>query len=209
VEGHDSRATLEALGALGLVDQDGSWYAEATFVAESGLRTLRPARWRPALAGAIADWVHEFRRSEATWARGAGSWRRANAWLLDAGGALGLEAARRLQEDVALARRWGAWRSMLLDAVDRAESFGDPAARAWGMHKLGSRALCLGDELAARACLTEARDLRWRMGDRAGAAVTQHNLDLALTLGQAGSRRRPRLMGWTPRARRRRIEQIS
>jgi hypothetical protein len=128
--------------------------------------------------------------------------------LLRDGQADRLAAARRLQEDVALAGRWGAWRSLLLDTVDHAETTGDTAGRAWALHQLGSRALCLGDRLAARACLAEARDLRWRTGDRAGAAVTQHNLDLASAGITAQASRRSRLAAWASRAGRRRPEPI-
>ena len=93
------------------------------------------------------------------------------------------------------------FRSLLLDYVDRAEAVEDTAATAWGLHQLGSRALCLGDGLAARACLVQARDLRWRMGDRAGAAVTQRNLDLVPALAPTRSAKRSRLAAWSFRFR--------
>jgi hypothetical protein len=60
------------------------------------------------------------------------------------------------------------------------QALGDQAAEAWALHQLGTRSLCLGDSGAAQTTLTQALQLRQALGDRAGAAVTQHNLDLLL-----------------------------
>ena len=199
---------LRVLDELALAEANGPWHRAASSALQPIPMGLRPERWAGALATALAAWAHEAPVREATWSHGFGTWRRAHAWLLRDGQADRLAAARRLQEDVALAGRWGAWRSLLLDAVDHAETTGDTAGRAWALHQLGSRALCLGDRLAARACLAEARDLRWRTGDRAGAAVTQHNLDLASAGISAQASRRSRLAAWTSRAGRRRPEAI-
>jgi hypothetical protein len=199
---------LRALGELGLDEPDGAWHRGAAALSRSTPRRLQFERWSAALARAIAAWAHHSRGTPDAWARGAGAWRQAHAELL-AGEATGRhEGSRRLQQDVALARRWGAWRTMLLDGVEHAEAAGDTAARAWALHQLGSRALCLGDRMAARACLAEARDLRWRTGDRAGAAVTQHNLTLATSSGNGQAHRRSWLSAWASRARGRGREPI-
>ncbi len=207
VGGAGAVEALQVLDDLGLIERDGPWNRSGSSASLVRLDRLRPERWRATLATAIANWAHGARASEAAWSRGAGGWRRAHAWLLrNEAGSGSDSAARRLEEDVALARRWGAWRGMLLDLVDHAEATGDTAARAWALHQLGCRALCLGDRIAARACLAEARDLRWRTGDRAGAAVTQHNLALAMGSGNAGASRRSRLGAWASRGRGRRRE---
>ena len=52
------------------------------------------------------------------------------------------------------------------------------AEEAWARHQLGSRALGLGESAVAAAQLGRALQLRESIGDRAGAAVTRHNLDL-------------------------------
>jgi hypothetical protein len=46
------------------------------------------------------------------------------------------------------------------------------------LHQLGTRLLCLDDKAAARPLLHEALAIREALGDRAGAAVTRHNLGL-------------------------------
>ena len=208
LNGDEPAQRLRVLAELALAEANGPWHRAASSALQPIPMGLRPERWAGALATALAAWAHEARVQEATWTHGFGTWRRTHAWLLRDGQADRLAAARRLQEDVALAGRWGAWRSLLLDAVDHAETRGDTAGRAWALHQLGSRALCLGDRLAARACLAEARDLRWRTGDRAGAAVTQHNLDLASAGITAQASRRSRLAAWASRAGRRRPEPI-
>jgi len=208
LESADAEAFLRTLEELGLIERDGVWNRPGSSVLRSVPDGLRQERWAGPLASALAAWAHGAREVEGTWSRGPGAWRRAHAWLLRDASNDAHRSARRLQEDVALARRWGAWRAMLLDIVEYAEARGDTAARAWALHQLGSRALCLGDRMAARACLAEARDLRWRTGDRAGAAVTQHNLTLATASGDGQAPRRSWLSAWASRARGRRREPI-
>jgi hypothetical protein len=48
------------------------------------------------------------------------------------------------------------------------------------LHQIGTHGLCVGDRQAAHTFLTQALQLRQAIGDQAGAAVTQHNLNLLL-----------------------------
>jgi hypothetical protein len=79
---------------------------------------------------------------------------------------------------LALDGRWGAWGLALDAALPAAITLGDGRERAWALHQLGSRALGYGDRSPAREQLGMALELRERLGDHAGAAVTRHNLDL-------------------------------
>jgi Transmembrane protein 131-like N-terminal len=88
-----------------------------------------------------------------------------------------LAAARAAEAPLALNGRWAAWAKVLHRALDAAERLPDRAATAWALHELGSRALCLGEAEAASAQLSKALALREELGDTAGAALTQHNLD--------------------------------
>jgi len=196
----ETGATLNALSDVALCDRDGEWYRLAPATKGPAADRLHPERWRSALSEAVVRWLSGSREAVEPWSRGADLWRLVSEWLLEDGRMESLDRARDLQQEVALARRWGSWRGLLLDFVDRAEAVEDAAATAWGLHQLGSRALCLGDGLAARACLVQARDLRWRMGDRAGAAVTQRNLDLVPALAPTRSAKRSRLAAWSFRS---------
>jgi hypothetical protein len=79
---------------------------------------------------------------------------------------------------LALGGRWGAWGLALDAALPAATTLGNGREQAWALHQLGSRALGYGDRAAAREQLGMALELRERLGDHAGAAVTRHNLDL-------------------------------
>jgi NB-ARC domain len=79
---------------------------------------------------------------------------------------------------LALSGRWGAWGLALDAALPAATTLGNGREQAWALHQLGSRALGYGDRAAAREQLGIALELRERLGDHAGAAVTRHNLDL-------------------------------
>jgi hypothetical protein len=102
------------------------------------------------------------------WAAQAGRW----AELLRLG--------RAIEGALALGRRWGAWAQVLRWIVKAAQALNDRGVAAWALHQSGTRALCLGDAATARTRLTRALRLRQALGDRAGAVVTEHNLNLLL-----------------------------
>src|SRR5215213_9348380 len=79
---------------------------------------------------------------------------------------------------LAVRGHWGAWAETLEWELEAAQQLGDRAAQAWSLHQSGTRALCLEDAPTARRDLSEALRLRESLGDREGAAVTRHNLNL-------------------------------
>jgi hypothetical protein len=79
---------------------------------------------------------------------------------------------------VSLSGRWGVW-GQLLDATrEAAVASTDPFAEGWSLHQLGTRALAEERHDEALSKLTEAADIRRRIGDTAGLDVTEHNLSL-------------------------------
>ena len=77
-----------------------------------------------------------------------------------------------------LAGQWEASRQALAVGLQAAHTTGDQIAEALFSHEQGTLALCL-DELAdAQQLLEHALDLREQAGDREGAAVTRHNLQI-------------------------------
>lgn len=109
-----------------------------------------------------------------------------------------LRLARALDEHLTLECRWGLWESVLEGARRAAMTVADEHHQAWALHQLGSRALCLEHTAEARRLLEEALAIRERIGDAAGAAVTQHNLELLAPPPEARRKeeppRRPRLL---------------
>src|SRR5215204_6562583 len=89
-----------------------------------------------------------------------------------------LRLGRATEGPLAVRGHWGAWAETLEWELEAARQLGDRAAKAWALHQSGTRALCLEDTPTARRDLSEALRLRESLGDREGAAVTRHNLNL-------------------------------
>jgi len=111
------------------------------------------------------------------WGAGAGRWAEV------------LRLGRAVEGALMLGRHWATWKRVLDLLRQAALALGDQVAEAWAYHQLGTRALCLGDTSTARDFLVRALRLRNALGDRAGAAVTHHNL--SILLGPPPPPRRP------------------
>jgi hypothetical protein len=99
---------------------------------------------------------------------------------LDAGGHWEetLRLARAINGLLALAMRWADLVRSLGVALRAADNVGDRSAIAWAQHELGTLHLAADDPLGAELALSQAHELRQRLGDRAGVAATEHNLNI-------------------------------
>ncbi|HZD05341.1 MAG TPA: choice-of-anchor D domain-containing protein, partial [Longimicrobiales bacterium] len=86
-----------------------------------------------------------------------------------------VDLARAAHAGLYLGGAWATWSDLLSAAHGAATA---PVDQAWTLHELGTRDLVHGDRAGASARLHQALELRNRIGDREGAAVTRHNLDL-------------------------------
>lgn len=86
--------------------------------------------------------------------------------------------ARAIEPALIDGRQWGTWQQVLDWQLQAARAMRDLAAEGWALHQLGTRALCLGNAVVAQTFLSQALNIRVRLGDRAGADVTRHNLNL-------------------------------
>lgn len=86
------------------------------------------------------------------------------------------QLVRAVQRSLALSGRWSAWQVVLNSGLQAANALDDRAGRAWVLHQLGTRSLCLGDLAAAGTFLNQALSIRQAIGDSEGVAVTTHNL---------------------------------
>ncbi len=106
-----------------------------------------------------------------------------------------IRIGRALEKTYALWKRWQAWSDVLNIILKAARMLGDKKVEAWVLHQLGSRAMCLGLAEQGKSLLTQALNLRQLIGDKAGLAVTQHNLNVLMGIplpvkgGQSGCRR--------------------
>jgi hypothetical protein len=108
---------------------------------------------------------------------------------------LALELAQATEGKLATSGLLGSWQRVLAEGLSavRASSSGLPADEAYMLHQLGSRAIGVhGDR--AREYLLQALDIRERLGDEPGAALTRHNLaQLGAQSGHGNGRPR---RGW-------------
>src|SRR5690349_23954962 len=61
-----------------------------------------------------------------------------------------------------------------------AKALADRKLEGWVMHEMGSRALSMGVKDTAREFLNQALNIRQAIGDKAGMALTQHNMNVLL-----------------------------
>lgn len=87
-----------------------------------------------------------------------------------------LALARALSGLLGLIRRWLELVRSLRTALGAANKLGDLDALGWAEHELGSLHLAGENAAAAERRLGQAREIRQRLGDRDGLAVTDHNL---------------------------------
>jgi PKD repeat protein len=89
-----------------------------------------------------------------------------------------LRVARSLAMLLALLGRWLDLLQSLQVALSDAEQLGDVGGKAWALHELGTLHLAAETHADADRLLSQAHDLRERIGDRRGLAITDRNLQI-------------------------------
>jgi LysM repeat protein len=184
----DSETLLDGLQKQGVIQASGSGYRLAGFIPVLIEQAWDMGQWRAQALSFFRTWATGFRKApfkileEADALLHLSEWARDNDRWEDS-----LELVRLVEGSLAISGRWEAWGAALQHALQAAQSLGDLAEKAWALHQLGTRLLCLGDQEAARSVLIQALRLRTTLGDRAGAAMTRHNLNLLFAPGGNGS----------------------
>lgn len=88
-----------------------------------------------------------------------------------------IQLGRLLEKFMVLYKRWQTWSDILNLILTAAKALNDSKVTAWALHQLGSRALYLGYASEAKTFLSQALNMRQAIGDKAGAAITQHNIN--------------------------------
>ncbi|MCK4299244.1 MAG: hypothetical protein KAX80_06920, partial [Planctomycetes bacterium] len=188
----DAAPALQALLRRGLVQAHSPRYSLAGTLGQALQQTWDLTSWTERALVYFTAWAegqqqapdHLLEEADAIlrtleWAAGAGRWTEV------------LRLGRAMEGALALGKRWSAWAQVLQWVLQATQALGDRAAEAWALHQLGTQALCLGDTAAARTSLTQALRMRETLGDRAGAAVTKHNLSLLQGAPPAPRRKPP------------------
>lgn len=79
---------------------------------------------------------------------------------------------------LAASGRFGSWYETVGAVLEAARRREDSAAEAWALHQRGTWTACLVGGEPALVDLEAARQLRERIGDRAGETATRHNIDV-------------------------------
>jgi len=183
---------LARLERLGLVRAQSPSYA-----LDPGFKEVIQATWplgnlQARIANYYLGWAKRHARDFARLGQEVDSILAALEWGLEAEKwPLVIGLARALEAFLAWRGWWGAWEKVLTGALRAAQAAGDRAAEAWALHQLGTRALCLGEKAIAQSRLEQALRLREALGDREGALITQHNLNVLLGPPPAPPRRPP------------------
>ncbi len=172
---------LESLQQRGLVQAHSPRYSLTGALGETLRQAWDLTPWAERALAHFATWAEGQRDAPDRLLEAADAILQALEWAVKAGHWREvLHLGRAMEGALALGGRWGAWARVLGWLLQAARALGDRAVEAWAFHQLGTRALCLGETTAARTSLTKALRLRDVLGDRAGAAVTRHNLGLIL-----------------------------
>ena len=170
---------LEDLERRGLVQSHEERYQLASDVKAQQLGNMKP--WFARAVVHLVDWTKERRNRHKLIAGSAG------AILLVLKRAVAAQTwnevrslGHAVEEALAINGQWDMWATALNSINKAARAQGDIAEQAWVLHQLGTRALLLGDRAGAEASLTDALDIRERLNDATGAAVTRHNLNILL-----------------------------
>jgi len=170
---------LKSLQRRGLVQAHSPRYSLAGTLTQHLQQTLDLTSIKNRALAYFTAWVQDHRSTPeclledadailqvSSWGVSAGCWREV------------LRLGQAVQGALTLGGRWDAWAQVLQWVLEAARTLENRPVEAWALHQLGTRVLCLGDAAKARPFLAEALRLRESLGDRLGAAVTGHNLDV-------------------------------
>ena len=88
-----------------------------------------------------------------------------------------IQLGRALEKFMIFYKRWQTWSDILNLILTAAKALNDSKTQAWALHQLGTRALYLGHASEAKTFLSQALNLRQAIDDKAGMAITQHNIN--------------------------------
>ena len=89
-----------------------------------------------------------------------------------------IRLARAAEASFAAAGLLGSWGAAVDTVLAAARRRGELSSEAWSLHQRGTRTFALDQSNEALADLERARDIRRQIGDRAGEAATQHNIEV-------------------------------
>jgi hypothetical protein len=158
--------------------QKGHHYCLASSLVDVLQKASNSAPWMEKVLTHLLPWAQSHKRSPdillaeraaiihtIQWAISQGRWTET------------LQLVRSLESALALSKQWGTWQRVLNWGLQAAWALEDSASEAWGLHQLGTLALCQEEVTTAYDALTAAISLRSLLNDEMGESVTRHNLN--------------------------------
>ena len=105
-----------------------------------------------------------------------------------------LRLVRSLEGALVLGKQWDTWRRVLNWGLQAAWALEDSVSEAWGLHQLGTLALCQEEVTTAHDALTEAISLRSLLNDQVGEQLSRHNLERLRAVTLPTPEARPQLV---------------
>ncbi|HXV95191.1 MAG TPA: PASTA domain-containing protein [Gaiellaceae bacterium] len=97
-----------------------------------------------------------------------------------------IRLGRAVDPALASSGRFGSWGEAVDAVLGAARRSGNEAAEAWALHQRGTWKACLVGAEPGLADLEAARELRERLGDRAGEDATRHNIEVVRGIAGGG-----------------------
>jgi hypothetical protein len=85
---------------------------------------------------------------------------------------------RAIDPYLTLSGHWDAWHKTLKSTQEAADAMKDLALQGWVLHQLGTYEIGIGNLSAAQKLLEQAISIRKKLGDQAGVAYSQQNLQV-------------------------------
>ncbi len=186
----DIDQSLAALVGRGLVVRSQSRHRLADGVADHLRRREDLKPWVNRAVTYFTAWAERYRRSPNTLLEESEALLRVQHCAVEAqrwGEVLRL--GRLVEGALIVGPRWGAWAITLDRCLTAARAMKDRSAEAWTLHEAGTRAVCLGDSMAARALLGQALKLRQTLDDDDAIAASRRNLSFVHAPVSIASRR--------------------
>jgi len=187
----DVTPALESLQRRGLVQAHSPRYSLTGDLAQSLQKAWDLTPWIEHSLASLISWAEDQRQTPLHLLEESKAILQAMEWAIKASRWQDvLRLGRAIEGALILSGRWDAWAQVLRWMLQAARSLNDRATEAWGLHQFGTRDFCLGKIQEARFSLTQALRIRESIGDKAGAEITRHNLNL-LPVPQPASQRAP------------------
>ena len=170
--------SLQALMQRHLLQIEGPHYCLASSLVEILQRVSNSTPWMEKVLAYLLPWAETHQRSPDTLLAQKALMLHTLEWAVSqARWAETLRLVRSLEGSLALGKQWDAWRRVLNWGLQAAWAREDSISEAWGLHQLGTLALCQEEPTTAYDALTEAISLRSLLNDEVGERLSRHNLE--------------------------------